>query len=75
MVKNPDVRLALAATLFNDGSLPLARAAKLASMPLPEFMQYLSRSGIAAIQGGAEEVARDVETLESWLESRGRSQS
>ena len=75
MMNKPDVDLALAAALFKDGKLPLARAAKLARLPLPEFMQCLSRSGIAAIQGVADEVAADVETLESWLASRGSSPS
>jgi len=75
MAEKPDVRLALAAALFKNGGWPLARAAKLAQTPLPEFMQYLSRSGIAAIQGDADEVTRDVNTLESWLTSHGSRQS
>jgi predicted HTH domain antitoxin len=75
MAKKPDVCLALAAALFRDGRLPLARAAKLALLPLPEFMQYLSRSGIAVIQDAAEEVTRDVETLAAWLASQGSSHS
>ena len=65
----PGIRSALAAALFKDGSLSLARAAKLAATPLPEFMQHLSRSGIAVIQGSAKEVRKDVETLEAWLAS------
>ena len=69
MLEMPGVRLALATALFKDGSLSLARAAKLADTPLPEFMQHLSRSGIAVIQGSAKEVKKDVETLEAWLAS------
>jgi len=69
LLEMPGVRLALAAALFKDGSLSLARAAKLGDTPLPEFMQHLSRSGIAVIQGGAKEVKKDVETLEAWLAS------
>jgi predicted HTH domain antitoxin len=69
LLEMPGVRLALATALFKDGSLSLARAAKVADMPLPDFMQHLSRSGIPVIQGGANEVKRDVETLEAWLAS------
>jgi predicted HTH domain antitoxin len=69
MLGLPGVKLAMAAALFKDGSLPLARAAKLADMPLPEFMQHLSRLGIPVVQGSAKEVKKDVETLEAWLAS------
>ena len=69
LLEMPGVRLALAAALLKDGSLSLARAAKLADTPLPEFMQHLSRSGIAVIQGSAKEVKKDVETLDTWLAS------
>ena len=69
LLEMPGVRLALAAALFKDGSLSLARAAKLAEAPLPDFMQHLSRLGIAVIQGSAKEVKKDVETLEAWLAS------
>ena len=69
MLAMPGVRQALATALFKDGSLSLARAAKLAEAPLPDFMQHLSRSGIAVIHGSAKEVKKDVETLEAWLAS------
>jgi predicted HTH domain antitoxin len=69
LLKLPGVRLALGTALFKEGSLPLARAAKLAELPLPEFMQHLSRSGIPVIQGSAKEVKKDVETLKAWLAS------
>lgn len=69
LLEMPGVRVALAAALFKDGSLALARAAKVADMPLPEFMRHLSRSGIPVIQGSAKEVKKDVETLEAWLAS------
>ena len=69
MLGMPGIKQAMAAALFKDGSLSLARAAKLADMPLPDFMQHLSRSGIPVIQGGAKEVRKDVETLEAWLAS------
>ncbi len=65
----PGIRLALAHTLFKDGGLSLARAAKLAQLPLPAFMQHLSRLGTPVIKGGGKEVKADVETLDAWLAS------
>ena len=67
LLEMPGVKLALATALFRDGSLSLARAAKLADVPLPDFMQHLSRLGIPVIQGTGQEVRKDVETLEAWL--------
>ncbi len=69
LLEMPGVRIALATALFRDGSLSLARAAKLAEMPLPDFMRQLSRLGIPVIQGSAQDVRKDMETLEAWLES------
>ncbi|MBM3344020.1 MAG: type II toxin-antitoxin system Phd/YefM family antitoxin [Betaproteobacteria bacterium] len=69
MLAMPGIRLALANALFKEGSLPLARAAKLAQMALPEFMQQLSRAGIPVIHGASKEVKHDVETLQAWLAS------
>jgi predicted HTH domain antitoxin len=74
LLEMPGVRVALATALFKDGSLSLARAAKVADTPLPDFMQHLSRSGIPVIQGSAKEVRKDVETLEAWLASSRSSQ-
>ena len=67
LLEMPGIRLALATALFKDGSLALARAAKLADMHLPDFMQHLSRLGIPVIHSSAQEVKKDVETLEAWL--------
>lgn len=65
----PGVRAALATALFRDGNLSLGRAARLAGMNLPAFMQHLSRLGIPAIGGSAEEAGRDMDTLDAWLAS------
>ena len=61
------VRAALATALFRDGNLSLARAARVAQMPLPGFIAHLSRLGIPVIQMSAEETGRDLETLDQWL--------
>lgn len=63
------VRAALATALFRDGNLSLARAARVAQMPLPGFIAHLSRLGIPVLQMSAVEVERDLETLDQWLAS------
>ncbi len=63
----PGVRKALATALFRDGELSLARSAKLADMPLADFIAHVSRLGIPVINQTAEEVQQDMETLDQWL--------
>ncbi len=61
------VRPALATALFRDGHLSLARAARLAELPLGKFVSHLSRLGIPVVTGGADDAHKDLETLERWL--------
>lgn len=63
----PGVRKALATALFKDGELSLARSARLADMPLADFIAHVSRLGIPVINQTAEEVREDMDTLEQWL--------
>ena len=63
----PGVRKALATALFKDGDLSLARSAKLADMPLADFIAHVSRLGIPVIDQTDEEVREDMDTLEQWL--------
>jgi predicted HTH domain antitoxin len=63
------VKPALATALFRDGSLSLARAARLAEKPLSQFIAHLSRLGIPVVALNADEAAADLDTLESWLGS------
>jgi predicted HTH domain antitoxin len=63
------VRAALATALFRDGNLSLARSARVAAMPLAEFIVHLSRLKIAVIGLDGEETSRDLDTLEQWLAS------
>ncbi len=63
----PGVRKALATALFKDGDLSLARAAKLADMPLADFIAHVSRLGFAVINQTDEDVRQDIDTLEQWL--------
>ena len=63
------VKPALATALFRDGHLSLARAARLAEMPLGEFVAHVSRLGITVVRLDADEAARDLDTLDAWLAS------
>jgi predicted HTH domain antitoxin len=65
----PGVRAALATALFRDGHLALARAARVAQMPLATFVAHVSRLGIPVIRLNADETARDLDTLDEWLAS------
>jgi predicted HTH domain antitoxin len=61
------VRPALATALFRDGHLSLARASRLAELPLGQFVSHLSRLGIPVVNGSAHDANQDMETLEQWL--------
>lgn len=63
----PGVRKALATALFKDGDLSLARSAKLADIPLADFIAHVSRLGIPVIDQTADDVREDMDTLEQWL--------
>jgi predicted HTH domain antitoxin len=67
ILQKAGVSVALATALFRDGGLSLARAAKVAGMPIVDFMQHLSRLGIAVVQGTVGDAEKDLETLETWL--------
>lgn len=62
-------RAALGVALFRDGGLSLARAARVAQMPLAGFITHLSRLGIAVVEQSPEEIQADMETLDQWLSS------
>lgn len=63
------VRAALATALFRHGELSLTRSAKLAEMPLANFIAHISRLGIPVITQDEDEVIQDMDTLDSWLSS------
>lgn len=63
------VRAALATALFRDGSLSLARSARLAEMPVSTFISHVSRLGIPVVDLDARQTEQDMETLEEWLAS------
>ncbi|MGQ0652912.1 MAG: UPF0175 family protein [Betaproteobacteria bacterium] len=63
------VRPALATALFRDGHLSLARAARVAQMPMGTFVAHVSRLGIPVVHMTGSEAERDMDTLEEWLAS------
>jgi predicted HTH domain antitoxin len=69
LLAQPGMRLALAISLFKEGHLPLGRAARLAELPLVEFIAQLSRERIPVITGTPREAREDMETLRKWRKS------
>jgi predicted HTH domain antitoxin len=69
LLSSSGTRAALGTALFRDGGLSLARAAKVAQMPLSGFITHVSRLGIPVVEQTPEEVGADMETLDQWLAS------
>lgn len=69
LLNEPDVKLAIATELFRCGHLSLGRAARLAGMPIVEFMRHLSARGVPIIKGTAKDAQKDLETLNKWRAS------
>jgi predicted HTH domain antitoxin len=69
LLKQPDVRLALATELFKCGHMSLGRSARLAKIPVVDFMRHLSSRGIPVVSGTAREAKRDLEKLTKWRAS------
>jgi predicted HTH domain antitoxin len=67
IIDMPGVRKALATALFKEGDLSLARAAKLADVPLASFISHISRLGLPVINQTEEDVKQDLDTLDQWL--------
>lgn len=69
LLSQPDVKLALATELFRCGHLSLGRAARLANLPIVDFMRHLSARGIPVIQGTKDEAKADLQALNKWTAS------
>jgi predicted HTH domain antitoxin len=63
----PGVKKALATALFKEGDLSLARAARLADLPLASFIAHISRLGVPVINQPEDDVRQDLDTLDQWL--------
>lgn len=59
----------LAETMFRDGRLSLANAARLAGLPLSLFIRHISRQKIAVVDLTEMQVERDMATLDAWTRS------
>lgn len=57
------VGVALAVKLFDEEHVSLGKAAKLAGMSRPEFMEHLARLNIPVVRYSPEELDRELETF------------
>jgi prevent-host-death family protein len=62
----PDVRVALARTLFDDGSISLGRGARLAGLDIEAFVAYLAERGIPVLRQRATQLDADLREVERW---------
>ena len=67
LLGEPGVRLAIATDLYRSESVSLGRGAKIAGIPLADFMQHVSRQGIPVVRSGAKRVRDDAKKIAAWL--------
>jgi predicted HTH domain antitoxin len=60
----PDVRLTLATTLFDQAGMSLGRAARLAGMSIEAFINHLGSRGIAVFRQSRDDLAGDLRALD-----------
>ena len=60
----PDVRLTLATTLFDQAGMSLGRAARLAGTSVEAFIAHLGSRGIAVFRQHRDELAGDLRALD-----------
>ena len=73
LLSEPGVRLAIATDLYRGESISLGRGAKIAGVPLADFMRHVSREGMPIIRGTIKTLREDVKSLESWLKKGSSS--
>ena len=66
LLGEPGVRLALATALYRSESVSLGRGAKIAAVPLADFMRHVSSEGIPVIRGDAATLRADLTRLKTW---------
>ena len=66
------MRPALAASLYNGGSVSLGKAAKISGLPLSEFISHLGSLGIEIVRRD-ETTVRETSDVSAWLVSRSSS--
>jgi predicted HTH domain antitoxin len=67
LLGEPGVRLAIATDLYRGESVSLGRGARIAGVPLAEFMRHVSQQGIPVVRSDARTVQEDVKKLSAWL--------
>jgi predicted HTH domain antitoxin len=70
LLGEPGVRIALATALYRSESVTLGRGARIAGIPLGDFMQHVSQEGIPAIRGNAKTLREDLKNLAAWRAKR-----
>jgi predicted HTH domain antitoxin len=60
-------RQLLAAHLFDQGALSIGRGARLAGLPVDEFVDLCDRLHISILRQPAENLAKEVDEFEAWL--------
>lgn len=63
------IRLALATSLYRDGSVSLGRAARFSELSPAEFIQHISKLGISVVHGTPASVRQDVDAIQEWRQS------
>ena len=66
LLGEPGVRLALATVLYRSESVSLGRGARIAGLPLADFMLHVSQEGIPVIRGNAKTLREDLKNLDAW---------
>jgi len=72
LLAEPDVRTAIAVSLFKDDASPLGHAARLAGMALGDFVRHLSRLSIPIVRGDARSLREDVDGLDCCIACSAR---
>jgi predicted HTH domain antitoxin len=70
LLGEPGVRLALATTLYNNESVSLGRAAKIAGMTLADFIQEMGGQGIPVVRGNAKTLREELKNVKAWRARR-----
>jgi predicted HTH domain antitoxin len=65
-VEKHGVRVAIAIALYRDDAVTLAKAARIANMPLVDFMMHASAQGIPILKGNAQTLDEDLQNFGAW---------
>lgn len=71
LANDPDLerlgaRVALAVALYRDDAVSLSKGARIAAIPLEDFMAHVSARGLPVIKGSAGTLQEELENLAQW---------